>query len=37
MIKISNFCGIFATLFVTTTMVLLASCSQSEAITSVTP
>jgi hypothetical protein len=37
MIKISNFCGIFATLFVITTMVLLASCSQSEAITSVTP
>ncbi len=30
MIKISNFCGIFATLFVTTTMVLLASCSQDD-------
>ncbi len=28
--KISNFCGIFATLFVTTTMVLLASCSQDD-------
>ena len=26
----SNFCGIFATLFVTTTMVLLASCSQDD-------
>ena len=30
MIKIPNFCGIFATLFVTTTMVLLASCSQDD-------
>ena len=29
-IKIKNFCGIFATLFVTTTMVLLASCSQDD-------
>ena len=28
--KISNFCGIFAALFVTTTMVLLASCSQDD-------
>ena len=28
--KISNFCGIFATLFVTTTMVLLVSCSQDD-------
>ncbi len=28
--KFSNFCGIFATLFVTTTMVLLASCSQDD-------
>ena len=24
------FCGIFATVFVTTTMVLLASCSQDD-------
>ena len=30
MIKFKNFCGIFATLFVTTTMVLLASCSQDD-------
>ncbi|MCR5044300.1 MAG: hypothetical protein K6A93_09255 [Bacteroidaceae bacterium] len=29
-IKFKNFCGIFATLFVTTTMVLLASCSQDD-------
>jgi hypothetical protein len=28
--KISNFCGIFATLFVTTTIILLASCSQDD-------
>ena len=28
--KFSNLCGIFATLFVTTTMVLLASCSQDD-------
>ena len=28
--KISKFCGIFATLFVTTTMVLLVSCSQDD-------
>lgn len=28
--KISNFCGIFATVFVTTTIVLLASCSQDD-------
>ena len=26
----TSFCGIFATLFVTTTMVLLASCSQDD-------
>ena len=30
MIKFSNFCGIFATLFVTTTIILLASCSQDD-------
>ena len=30
MIKISNFCGIFSTLFVTTTIILLASCSQDD-------
>ena len=30
MIKLSNFCGIFATVFVTTTVVLLASCSQDD-------
>ncbi len=30
MIKFSNFCGIFATVFVTTTIVLLASCSQDH-------
>ena len=29
-IKFKNFCGMFATLFVTTTMVLLASCSQDD-------
>ena len=29
-IKFKNFCGIFATLFVTITMVLLASCSQDD-------
>ena len=29
-IKFKNFCGKFATLFVTTTMVLLASCSQDD-------
>ncbi len=28
--KFSNLCGIFATLFVTTTMILLASCSQDD-------
>ena len=28
--KFSNFCGIFATVFVTTTIVLLASCSQDD-------
>ena len=28
--KFSNFCGIFATVFVTTTVVLLASCSQDD-------
>ena len=28
--KIKNFCGIFDTVFVTTTMVLLASCSQDD-------
>ena len=28
--KITNFCGIFATLFVTTTIILLASCSQED-------
>lgn len=28
--KFTNFCGIFATLFVTTTIVLLASCSQDD-------
>ena len=28
--KIKNFCGIFATVFVTTTMVILASCSQDD-------
>ena len=26
----TSFCGIFATLLVTTTMVLLASCSQDD-------
>lgn len=26
----SNFCGIFATVFVTTTIILLASCSQDD-------
>jgi len=30
MIKFSNFCGIFATVFVTTTIILLASCSQDD-------
>lgn len=30
MIKFSNFCGIFATVFVTTTIFLLASCSQDD-------
>lgn len=30
MIKLSNFCGIFATVFVTTTIILLASCSQDD-------
>ena len=30
MIKFSNLCGIFATVFVTTTVVLLASCSQDD-------
>ena len=28
--KFTNFCGIFATVFVTTTIVLLASCSQDD-------
>ena len=28
--KFTNFCGIFATLFVTTTIILLASCSQDD-------
>lgn len=28
--KIKNYCGIFATLFVTTTIILLASCSQDD-------
>ncbi len=28
--KFSNFCGIFATAFVTTTIILLASCSQDD-------
>lgn len=28
--KFSNFCGIFATVFVTTTIILLASCSQDD-------
>lgn len=28
--KSKNFCGIFATLFVTTTIILLASCSQDD-------
>ena len=28
--KFSNYCGIFATLFVTTTIILLASCSQDD-------
>ena len=28
--KFTNFCGIFATLFVTTTVVFLASCSQDD-------
>lgn len=28
--KIANFCGVFATLFVTTTIVFLASCSQDD-------
>ena len=28
--KFKNFCGIFATLFVTTTIILLASCSQDD-------
>lgn len=28
--KITNFCGVFATLFVTTTIILLASCSQDD-------
>lgn len=30
MMKFTNFCGIFATLFVTTTVVFLASCSQDD-------
>ena len=30
MMKFTNFCGIFATLFVTTTIILLASCSQDD-------
>ena len=30
--KIKNFCGIFATLFVTTTIILLASCSQDDDV-----
>ena len=30
MMKFKNFCGIFATLFVTTTIILLASCSQDD-------
>ena len=30
MMKFTNFCGIFATVFVTTTMVILASCSQDD-------
>lgn len=30
MIKLTNFCGIFATVFVTTTIILLASCSQDD-------
>lgn len=28
--KFTNFCGIFATIFVTTTIILLASCSQDD-------
>ena len=28
--KFTNFCGIFATVFVTTTIILLASCSQDD-------
>lgn len=30
MMKFKNFCGIFATVFVTTTIILLASCSQDD-------
>lgn len=30
MMKFTNFCGIFATIFVTTTIILLASCSQDD-------
>lgn len=30
MMKFKNFCGVFATLFVTTTIILLASCSQDD-------
>ena len=28
--KFTNFCGIFATVFITTTIILLASCSQDD-------
>lgn len=30
MMKFKNFCGVFATVFVTTTIILLASCSQDD-------
>ena len=30
MMTFTNFCGIFATIFVTTTIILLASCSQDD-------
>ena len=30
MMKFKNFCGVFATVFVTTTIILLASCSKDD-------